>query len=108
MPVRAALHAAWQVSKALVAATKQQLAHREVSAANMMIVDDPGEGGWPFVKLINFGLARSARGANAAQGAPSAARGAVQAAGSEQGEQANLDTASDIYSLGCTLWTYNG
>ena len=32
--------------------------HRDIKPANIMIVADSEEGGWPFVKLIDFGLVR--------------------------------------------------
>ena len=59
MSLRAALRIAWQVSKALVAAARQQLVHRDIKPANIMIVADSEEEDWPFVKLIDFGLVRS-------------------------------------------------
>ena len=59
MSVRAALRIAWQVSKALAAAAKQQLVHRDIKPANIMIVADSEEEDWPSVKLIDFGLVRS-------------------------------------------------
>jgi serine/threonine protein kinase len=59
MSLRPALRIAWQVSKALAAAARQQLVHRDIKPANIMIVADLEEEDWPFVKLIDFGLARS-------------------------------------------------
>jgi hypothetical protein len=105
MPLRAALRIAWQVSKALAAAAKQQLVHRDIKPANIMIVADSEEEDWPSVKLIDFGLVRSVLRAH---GSTSATRsgfvGTAQFASPEQIEEREVDARSDIYSLGCTLW----
>ena len=105
MSVGAALRIAWQVSKALAAAAKQQLVHRDIKPANIMIVADSEEEDWPYVKLIDFGLVRSVLRAH---GSTSATRsgfvGTAQFASPEQIEEREVDARSDIYSLGCTLW----
>jgi serine/threonine protein kinase len=105
MPLRAALHVAWQVSKALVAAARQQLVHGDIKPANIMILDDSEEGDWPFIKLLNFGIVRPALAINdfdnATQPGPLAT---VQSGSPEQTAKGNLEARSDIYSLGCTLW----
>ena len=105
MALRPALRIAWQVSKALAAATKQQLVHRDIKPANIMIVADPEEEDWPFVKLIDFGLVWSAvRGHDSADATRSGFLGTPQFASPEQIEESEVDGRSDIYSLGCTLW----
>jgi serine/threonine protein kinase len=105
MALRPALRIAWQVSKALAAAAKQQLVHRDIKPANIMIVADPEEEDWPFVKLIDFGLVWSAmRGADCAGVTRSGFLGTAQFASPEQIEESEVDGRSDIYSLGCTLW----
>src|SRR5499427_4254203 len=58
MAADAALHVGLQVVRALGAAAYFDLTHRAIQPSNLMIA--PGEapdGGWPFVKLLNFGLA---------------------------------------------------
>ena len=105
MPVRAALHVAWQVSKALAAAARQQMVHRDIKPANIMIVADSEEGDWPFVKLIDFGLVRSVLPAHDSDGTtPPRSPGTAQSGSPEQIEEGKMDARSDIYSLGCTLW----
>ena len=105
MALRPALRIAWQVSKALAAAAKQQLVHRDIKPANIMIVGDPEEEDWPFVKLIDFGLVWSAmRGPDSAGTTRSGFLGTAQFASPEQIEESEVDGRSDIYSLGCTLW----
>src|SRR5437762_6355319 len=58
MPADAALRVGLQAVRALGAAAYFNLTHRAIQPSNLMIV--PGEspsGGWPFVKLLNFGIA---------------------------------------------------
>ena len=105
MSPRPALRIAWQVSKALAAAARQQLVHRDIKPANIMIVADSEEEEWPFVKLIDFGLVRSVlRDHDSASATRSGFLGTAQFASPEQIEESEVDGRSDIYSLGCTLW----
>jgi serine/threonine protein kinase len=105
MSLRSALRVAWQVSKALAAAARQQLVHRDIKPANIMIVADSEEEDWPFVKLIDFGLVRSVlRGRDSGSATRSGFMGTAQFASPEQIEENEADVRSDIYSLGCTLW----
>lgn len=58
MPSDAVLRVMMQVVDALSVASSHGLHHRAIQPSNLMIV--PGaspDGGWPFVKLLNFGLA---------------------------------------------------
>ena len=105
MPLRPALHVAWQVCKALAAATRQQLAHRDIKPAKIMIVADSEERDWPFVKLIDFGLARSMLLPRDSDGTTRPGSfGSAPSGSPEQIEEGNTDSRSDTYSLGCTLW----
>jgi serine/threonine protein kinase len=105
MPLPAALHVAWQVSNALAVAVKQQLVHRDIKPAKIMIVADSDEGAWPFVKLIDFGLPRLVLPAHDSDGTTQPGDvGIAPSRSSERIEQGNPDGKSDIYSLGCTLW----
>jgi serine/threonine protein kinase len=105
MPLRPALHIAWQVSRALAAAARQRFVHRDIKPANIMIVADSEEEDWPFVKLIDFGLVRSALLAHDSDDATRReSLGTAQSSSPEQIEEGNMDARSDIYSLGCTLW----
>jgi serine/threonine protein kinase len=105
MSVRSALRVAWQVSKALAAAARQQLVHGDIKPANIMIVADSEAEEWPFVKVIDFDLVRSTlRARNSASTTQSGFLGTVQFASPEQIEEGEVSVRSDIYSLGCTLW----
>jgi TPR repeat protein/serine/threonine protein kinase len=93
-----------QVSRALAAAVKQQLVHRDLKPANLMLVDEEGE---KVVKVIDFGLAKSAKREGEDSGALTVGGGFVGTphfASPEQLEERDIDIRSDIYSLGATLY----
>jgi serine/threonine protein kinase/TPR repeat protein len=93
-----------QVSRALAAAAKQQLVHRDLKPANLMLVDEEGE---KVVKVIDFGLAKSAKREGDESGTLTVGGGFVGTphfASPEQLEERDIDIRSDIYSLGATLY----
>jgi len=93
-----------QVSRALAAAAKQQLVHRDLKPANLMLVDEEGE---RVVKVIDFGLAKSIKREGEDSGTLTVGGGFVGTphfASPEQLEERDIDTRSDIYSLGATLY----
>jgi serine/threonine protein kinase len=94
-----------QVAQALEAANDQELIHRDIKPGNIMATAN--RSGSLDVKLIDFGLARAAKadGLNVTQ--LTGTRdfvGSPAFASPEQAEMSELDTRSDIYSLGVTLW----
>ena len=94
MALDAVLRIALQVVSALSAASFHGLTHRAIRPSNLVIVPGPtAEGGWPFVKLINFGLAES----NADS------QGEAQFVSPEQLQYGTVDFRSEIYSLGATM-----
>src|ERR1700736_1354838 len=104
MPADAALRVGLEVVRAIGAAAFFNLTHRAIQPSNLMIV--PGEspdGGWPFVKVLNFGLAglelHSASG-EARELAPSIS---PQFASPEQRANGEIDFRSEMYSLGATI-----
>ncbi len=93
-----------QVSRALAAAAKQQLVHRDLKPANLMLVDEEGE---KVVKVIDFGLAKSVKREGEDSGTLTVGGGFVGTphfASPEQLEERDIDTRSDIYALGATLY----
>ncbi len=101
----AALQVVLQVAEALEAAQVHNLIHRDIKPANIMArVNRTGN---LDVKLIDFGLAKGA-----GPGTQDLSRvthtmsfvGSPAYASPEQCEMGDLDTRSDIYSLGATLW----
>src|SRR6266404_1435709 len=105
MPADAALRVGLQVVRAIGAAAFFNLTHRAIQPSNLMIV--PGEspdGGWPFVKLLNFGLAGldelHSDSAEASELAPTIS---PQFASPEQRANGEFDFRSEMYSLGGTM-----
>ena len=105
LPPATALRVVLQVAQALEAAQAHRLIHRDIKPGNVMAVTN--RAGSLDVKLIDFGLAKGP-----AAEALDPARitrtqdfvGSPAFASPEQCEMETLDTRSDIYSLGVTLW----
>jgi serine/threonine protein kinase len=98
-----ALNITLQVARALAAAAKQRLVHRDLKPSNLMLVDEEGDS---VVKVIDFGLAKTAKDAGEDTGTLTMAGfvGTPHFASPEQVEEGDLDIRSDIYSLGATLY----
>jgi serine/threonine protein kinase/TPR repeat protein len=99
-----ALRICLQVTRALAAAARQQLVHRDLKPANLMLVDEDGD---KIVKVIDFGLAKTAKREGEDSGTLTIAGGFVGTphfASPEQLEERDIDIRSDIYSLGATLY----
>src|ERR1700724_1561861 len=99
-----ALNICLQVTRALAAAARQHLVHRDLKPANLMLVDQDGE---RIVKVIDFGLAKTAKREGEDSGTLTIAGGFVGTphfASPEQLEERDIDIRSDIYSLGATLY----
>ena len=109
-----ALELTLQAARALAAAHERGLIHRDIKPANLMLYRQHGE---PVVKVIDFGLAKAIRpdeGKGLADAGSDFGRltrtdlggfvGTPQYASPEQLEGLEVDTRSDIYSLGITLW----
>ncbi len=104
MTADAVLRIGIQVVRALAAAAFFSLTHRAIQPSNIMIV--PGrmdDDGWPFVKLLNFGLAVLESHSDSAEGRELAPSVAPQFASPEQLQSRALDFRSEIYSLGATM-----
>ncbi|MBV9008346.1 MAG: protein kinase [Verrucomicrobia bacterium] len=100
-----ALELAAQVADALAAAEKLRLVHRDIKPSNLMLTR--GEDGRVQVKLIDFGVAlwqAPQASSDAEQLTQAGLVGTTHFASPEQLRREPLDSRSDIYSLGATLW----
>src|SRR6267378_6355499 len=104
MAADAALRVGLQVVRAIGAAAFFNLTHRAIQPSNLMIV--PGQspdGGWPFVKLLNFGLAGLELHSDSAEARELAPSISPQFASPEQRANGEIDFRSEMYSLGATM-----
>src|SRR5438045_9167121 len=104
MAADAALRVGVQAVRALGAAAFFNLTHRAIQPSNLMIV--PGQspdGGWPFVKLLNFGLAGLELHSASAEARELAPSISPQFASPEQRANGEIDFRSEMYSLGATM-----
>ncbi|HEX3620211.1 MAG TPA: protein kinase [Candidatus Udaeobacter sp.] len=107
MPLALALQIIEQATRALAVAEVCGVVHRDIKPSNLMLESDPGE--TPVVKVIDYGVAKVMR-AQTEPGAEQTQAGFIGTpafASPEQfagAGQSPVDTRSDIYSLGVTLW----
>lgn len=85
------------VLKALAAASRQNLVHRDIKPGNIMISSDD------VVKVMDFGLAKVAEMQDQTITQAGMIIGTPHYMSPEQGKGEELDTRSDIYSLG-VVW----
>ena len=90
-----------QAASALDAAHRQGLVHRDVKPANLLL--PAGDGRRPHVYLTDFGLAK--RDESTALTTTGHWLGTPDFASPEQIEGRELDARSDVYALGCVLYT---
>jgi serine/threonine protein kinase/Tfp pilus assembly protein PilF len=107
MPLALALDIIEQAARALVAAESCGVVHRDIKPSNVMLESDPT--GALRVKLIDYGVAK-VMGGHTQVGSEQTHAGFIGTpafASPEQfagAGQLPVDTRSDIYSLGVTLW----
>ncbi len=104
MSADAVLRIGLQVVRALGAAAYLALSHRAIEPGNIMIVrGQTADGGWPFVKLLNFGLAGLGIYDEQPESKELAPAAAPQFASPEQLLDKPIDFRSEIYSLGASI-----
>jgi serine/threonine protein kinase/Tfp pilus assembly protein PilF len=107
MPLALALQIIEQATRALAVAEVCGVVHRDIKPSNLMLESDPSE--TLVVKVIDYGVAK-VMGPQAEPGAEQTQAGFIGTpafASPEQfagAGQLPIDTRSDIYSLGVTLW----
>lgn len=87
-----------EVARALDAALRQKIIHRDVKPGNIFLLRDGA------VKLADFGLARSAELAKTRLTDLQAVACTPEYSSPEQSEGRYTDHRSDLYSLGCVLY----
>ena len=105
MPADTVLRIGLQVMKVLAEAAIQGLTHRSIQPANLMIL--PGvafDGGWPRVKLLNFGLGGLKVHTDKGETHELAPSPPPEFSSPEQRENKPVDFRSDIFSLGAAMW----
>src|SRR5215831_8620010 len=106
MALATALEIIERVARALAAAESCGVVHRDIKPSNIMVEYDSA-GGVPIVKVIDYGVAKVLT-PDAQPGAEQTQTGFIGTpafASPEQfGDGHKIDTRSDIYSLGATLW----
>ena len=104
LDVKLALEITAQVAAGLAAIHKQNLVHRDIKPSNLMVLLD--EEGGITAKIIDLGMAKPATDSpgEAAISTPGGFAGTPEFASPEQFAGVGVDTRSDLYSLGVTLW----
>jgi serine/threonine protein kinase len=104
MAADAALRVGLQVVRALGAAAFFNLTHRAIQPSNLMIVSgESPSGGWPFIKLLNFGLAGLELHSDSNEAPEIAPSISPQFASPEQRAGGEINFESEMYSLGATI-----
>jgi serine/threonine protein kinase len=103
LSVRHALSVTAQVASALAAANAKDLIHRDIKPSNIMAVRRRNT---LRIKLIDFGLAKqiAQQDIHSSLSGKDEFKGTLAYASPEQCQAFPLDTRSDLYSLGVTLW----
>ena len=101
--VRDALSVLSQVASALTAANSKGLIHRDIKPSNIMAIRRRNS---LRIKLIDFGLAKQVtqQDIHNSLSGKDEFKGTLAYASPEQCQAFSLDTRSDLYSLGVTVW----
>ncbi|MEY2716960.1 MAG: hypothetical protein RIT24_3303, partial [Planctomycetota bacterium] len=106
LPIRKRVELFLRAVDAVTHAHQRGILHRDLSANNVLVA---GEGEEAQPKIIDFGIAKSLRGAPLADGGltfQATVMGTPEYMSPEQafGEPGSVDTRSDVYSLGAQLY----
>jgi serine/threonine protein kinase/Tfp pilus assembly protein PilF len=104
LDLKLALQIVTQVAAGLAAIHKKNLVHRDIKPSNIIVSLEDGEA--VTAKIIDLGLAKAPNEAafEAVTTTPGAFSGTPEFASPELFAGIGVDTRSDLYSLGVTLW----
>ncbi|CAN5589637.1 hypothetical protein BH20VER1_BH20VER1_29820 [soil metagenome] len=97
------LEIAEQVTRGLVAAGERGLVHRDLKPANIMLAGG-ADAAALHVKIIDFGLAKASSANHPMELTQGGFVGTPAFASPEQFTGGEVDSRSDVYALGVTLW----
>ncbi len=94
-----------QIADALSAAHLKEIIHRDIKPSNLMLLPDQSTS-IATVKIVDFGIARMSKQdiSRQSQTKAGAIIGTPFYMSPEQSQGLTVDTRSDIYSLGCTMF----
>ena len=98
LPENVAIDYAIQIASGLAYAHRQELLHRDVKPANILITKDD------VVKLSDFGIARAVSENSLGATQPGMVMGSVAYISPEQAQNHEIDERSDLYSVGVVLY----
>ena len=105
VPVDNAVDILIQVGEALMEAHAMGYVHRDLRPRNIFLALRRGKGGKPFVKLLDFGLAKLVeKEGEAASTSLGMTFGDPHYMSPEQARGDSIDRRADIYSLGCIAY----
>jgi eukaryotic-like serine/threonine-protein kinase len=105
LPVDQAVDILIQVGEALMEAHAMGYVHRDLRPRNIYLAVRRGKGGKPFVKLLDFGLAKLVeKEGEAASTSLGMTFGDPHYMSPEQARGDSIDRRADIYSLGCIAY----
>lgn len=104
LDVSTAVTIARDTAAGLAAAHARGMIHRDIKPANLWLESDGPGGRFRRVKILDFGLARRARGETSLT-ATGLVVGTPHYMAPEQASGLELDQRADLFSLGCVLYT---
>jgi serine/threonine protein kinase len=106
LPIEEALQITHQVAQALAAAHQVNIVHRDLKPENIFLISRDGNP--HFVKVLDFGIAKSLEEDKIKLTTPGMAMGTPEYMAPEQAAGKDSDPRSDIYSLGAILYEMIG